>query len=906
MKVNEKTLRAPAGAASGIRPVRMLYQARLAAGDLHGTVDLLKMRQNPGGTARPHRGHRRGRGPHLHTEAIDEAVAPTCTETGLTEGKHCSICDEVLVAQETVPALGHDWEAATFMKPKVCKRCGATEGSGLESEYLLQTLFPEKQKSESVGKNLTRLPEAVRPFRYDGVITGDFRFGSSLPGDHEALEEAIRNSKANFAVDFQQKDDWIISADLSFNDSEPLPIIVNADPEGLNVTLPGTVEEGYSIPYELLQTVLAPYVDLNQLSSGNRYDALLETVTPEQLSALGRKYAGIILSVANVHNTTERFGTYELKGLQEQQPCLMITCTPELNDWAAMFKTLFRTARDDELLADVIEEIIRISMQDPNVQASFFSLGIEDPEMLTAYLPALLNEALRNADSLAEAVNGLAFQLATDAGRVYAFRFSYASMFSLGYESHGSPEDLRKDALVRYGYDDVQILALNTLQRSPGIINGKLSCESIQDLKLSYYFDRSEEKSDFDIRLSTTGMSVTTSLKSQESGKTFRFDADFSAYNLAGSGYEILAELSEREEEIEKPDATFIPITNADELNAAVSRCHDAIAATDLGKKLQEIAAAATAAEETVPAPAETEEPTEPIESEEPAEEAEAVPPSEPTYLSGFEDLKAACEAAAPSGQMPVMLYPEEMEIEEDLTIPGNLHLQFVGLRIPAGVTLTVSEGAYVLATNFSIDGTLRVDGGLSQDKWWQRNTSERPATHIGESGHIINEGYISLQTALPDGTVSGNGITQINPYEDVEFSQYSDLTDTILAAGENPDITYRLEIRDTELMLPEDLTIPNNLWITITDSKLTLPQGCLLESDGMLSLYHSVIHVDGTLNNTSILSVYDTDSRIEIEGSYEGDGMIFVHSVGSYFPLTGVEKDQFAFDPDGEFWTPQ
>ena len=252
------------------------------------------------------------------------------------------------------------------------------------------------------------------------------------------------------------------------------------------------------------------------------------------------------------------------------------------------------------------------------------------------------------------------------------------------------------------------------------------------------------------------------------------------------------------------------------------------------------------------------------------------------------------------------MLYPEEMEIEEDLTIPGNLHLQFVGLRIPAGVTLTVSEGAYVLATNFSIDGTLRVDGGLSQDKWWQRNTSERPATHIGESGHIINEGYISLQTALPDGTVSGNGITQINPYEDVEFSQYSDLTDTILAAGENPDITYRLEIRDTELMLPEDLTIPNNLWITLTDSKLTLPQGCLLASDGMLSLYRSVIHVDGTLNNTSILSVYDTDSRIEIEGSYEGDGMIFVHSVGSYFPLTGVEKDQFAFDPDGEFWTPQ
>ena len=71
-----------------------------------------------------------------HTEVIDSAVAPTCTETGLTEGKHCSVCNTVLVPQTAVPVIEHtpgawviDKEATCTengQKHQICASCGTT------------------------------------------------------------------------------------------------------------------------------------------------------------------------------------------------------------------------------------------------------------------------------------------------------------------------------------------------------------------------------------------------------------------------------------------------------------------------------------------------------------------------------------------------------------------------------------------------------------------------------------------------------------------------------------------------------------------------------------------------------------------------------------------------------------
>lgn len=60
-----------------------------------------------------------------HNEIILNAVAATCTTSGLTEGKACQRCQEVLVAQKTIPASGHDMAVSEELSvAPTCKEAG--------------------------------------------------------------------------------------------------------------------------------------------------------------------------------------------------------------------------------------------------------------------------------------------------------------------------------------------------------------------------------------------------------------------------------------------------------------------------------------------------------------------------------------------------------------------------------------------------------------------------------------------------------------------------------------------------------------------------------------------------------------------------------------------------------------
>jgi len=100
-----------------------------------------------------------------HTEQILAALEATCTETGLTEGKQCSVCQEILLAQETVEALGHDY--VNFL----CQNCGEyAQGGGSVGENLTWDVDTGSGQLTITGSGSLETPEEAPWAGYEEAI----------------------------------------------------------------------------------------------------------------------------------------------------------------------------------------------------------------------------------------------------------------------------------------------------------------------------------------------------------------------------------------------------------------------------------------------------------------------------------------------------------------------------------------------------------------------------------------------------------------------------------------------------------------------------------------------------------------------------------------------------------------
>ncbi len=122
-----------------------------------------------------------------HTEETIPAVAPTCKDTGLTEGKKCSVCDETLVAQETVEkTTEHTYDNN---KDATCNVCGFER----EIAKMVVIYYPKD------NKYVTGVEYYYSPKKMELTL-------SENKADAIAMEQI---SNADGSVSFKAGDKWL-------------------------------------------------------------------------------------------------------------------------------------------------------------------------------------------------------------------------------------------------------------------------------------------------------------------------------------------------------------------------------------------------------------------------------------------------------------------------------------------------------------------------------------------------------------------------------------------------------------------------------------------------------------------------------------------------------------------------
>ena len=113
--------------------------------------------------------------------------AATCTEDGLTEGEKCSVCGEVIKAQEVIKSSGHTPEVVPG-KAATCTEDGLTDG---EKCSVCGEVIKAQQVIKSSGHTVEKLPGKAATCTEDGLTEGE---KCSVCGEVIKAQQVIKSS----------------------------------------------------------------------------------------------------------------------------------------------------------------------------------------------------------------------------------------------------------------------------------------------------------------------------------------------------------------------------------------------------------------------------------------------------------------------------------------------------------------------------------------------------------------------------------------------------------------------------------------------------------------------------------------------------------------------------------------
>ena len=153
-----------------------------------------------------------------HTYVIDPAVEATCTTAGKTEGKHCSTCGYIAVVQKEIPIREHEY------KNGVCIWCGKKfdnnsssdqDDKNNSSDHVNDSNKPDKEPSNNTDKNTNSTNSSVKDNNDKNQDNSDYQEPDNYNDpNHEDRDNVNLDDKDDMTT--SQEDDCFKSNNLYY------------------------------------------------------------------------------------------------------------------------------------------------------------------------------------------------------------------------------------------------------------------------------------------------------------------------------------------------------------------------------------------------------------------------------------------------------------------------------------------------------------------------------------------------------------------------------------------------------------------------------------------------------------------------------------------------------------------